>query len=61
MPQLLRYEHDQVADTEFPVAPAELVDNPPGLLKALRDAVDTSDPEPTRYALSNVQLATRTK
>lgn len=56
VPQLHRYEHDQEFDSEFPEVPAQWESNPPGLLAALRDAVNVTDPEPTRYALSNMQL-----
>jgi hypothetical protein len=54
VPQLHRYEHDQEFDSEFPAVPTQWESNSPGLLAALRDAVHATDPEPTRYALSNM-------
>lgn len=40
----------------FPSSPAELSENPPRLLAALRDASDTSNPDPLRYATHRLQL-----
>lgn len=41
---------------KFPTLPERLVRNPPELLTALRAAADTTDENPTRYALACIQL-----
>jgi hypothetical protein len=57
VPQLVRYDSVEPPDAgKFPSSPADFAENPPGLLKALVDAGDTTDPDSTRYALACIQL-----
>jgi len=53
--QLVQYDQPEPSDG-FPAMPAELTENPPSLLKALRDACETTDPDSCRYSLGCVQL-----
>jgi len=53
--QLVQYDQPEPSDG-FPAIPAEMTENPPNLLQALRDACAVTDLESTRYALSCVQL-----
>lgn len=55
VPQVLHYDQPEAPET-FPAMPAETSENPPEFLRALADACTVTDPEPTRYALSCVQL-----
>ena len=56
--QCKRYDLHKPEDIlgSFPASPAELSENPPRLLAALRDASDTSNPDPLRYATHRLQL-----
>ena len=47
---------DEKALPVMPPMPAEFASNDPGLLTALRDGMETTDPDATRYALSCVLL-----
>ena len=53
--QLVQYDQPEPSDG-FPTVPAELAENPPSLLQALRDACETTDPDSCRYSLGCVQL-----
>ena len=44
------------ASAEFPSQPKELTKNPQNLIKALRDASETTDAKSSRYALGCIQL-----
>ena len=55
VPQLVQFEEPTLQD-DFPVAPAVMVENPPELLQALKDACTVTDPVTVRYALSCLQL-----
>lgn len=50
---------DEKALPVLPPVPTEFASNDPGLLTALRDGMETTDPDATRYALSCVQLQGR--
>lgn len=54
IPQTAQF--DVVQLPAFPPHPESFATNEPDFLNALRDAVDTSDPEPTRYALNGLRL-----
>ena len=58
VPQIVKYDSpNPPADAnKFPMPPETFAANPPGLLKALVDASDTTDPDSTRFALGCVQL-----
>lgn len=47
---------DENALPVLPPVPTEFASNDPGLLTALRDSIETTDPDATRYALSCVLL-----
>ena len=53
--QLVQYDQPEPSDG-FPTVPAEMTENPPELLRSLRDACTVTDLESTRYALGCVQL-----
>lgn len=58
VPQIVKYDspdHRSDAD-EFPTLPGTFAENPPGLLKALVDAGDTTDPDSARFSLGHLQL-----
>ena len=56
VPQIVQYDSAVPADADkFPTPPETFTENPPGLLKALDDARDTTDPSPTRFAMDCVQ------
>jgi hypothetical protein len=54
-PQLVQYDQPESPEG-FSAMPTQTAQNPPELLRALRDASAGTDPAPTRYALSCVQL-----
>jgi hypothetical protein len=57
VPQLVQYEAAKPTDTaEFPRLPEQFAENPPGLVKALEDACETTDPDSLRFALGCVQV-----
>jgi hypothetical protein len=57
VPQCVRYDLLKSSDVDdFPKLPKQLVQNPPRLLCALRDAMLTTDPDARRYATDHVQL-----
>ena len=57
VPQMVQYDAAEPVDAAgFPRLPEQLAENPPGILTALRDAADTTDPDSTRYALGCIQL-----
>jgi hypothetical protein len=57
VPQMIQYDApDPVEAAQFPRLPKKVAKNPPGLLKALHDAMQTTEPEPIRYATNCVQL-----
>jgi len=56
VPQLVQYDTVPSADfDEFPEMPGDFTDNSPELLKALDDAMHTTDPDTVRYATDHVQ------
>jgi DNA polymerase III sliding clamp (beta) subunit (PCNA family) len=55
VPQLVQFDQPESLD-EFPALPTETAENPPEFLRALTNACTVTDPVPTRYALSCVQL-----
>ncbi len=56
VPQIVQYDSTVPPDADkFPSPPETFTENPPGLLKALDDARDTTDPAPTRFAMDCVQ------
>ncbi|MBN2579367.1 MAG: hypothetical protein JXB10_10280 [Pirellulales bacterium] len=60
VPQAVRYERAEPKGKEdFPGVPAKLAENPPGLLAALHEASETTDPDAIRYALGHIQLCGR--
>lgn len=58
IPQSKRYDARVPDDVlkGFPVSPAEMLENPPQLLTALRDASETAEPNPLRYATNMIRL-----
>jgi len=57
IPQVKEYETTDPAKLPpFPALPASFVTNPPGLLKALDDAMKTAVGDSARYALTKIQL-----
>ncbi len=57
VPQIAQYDPVAATDTDdFPEKPKKFAENPTRLLTALHDAMQTTDPESCRYALSCVQL-----
>jgi len=57
VPQMVQYDAAEPVDgAAFPRLPERLAENPPGILTALRDASETTDPDSTRYALFCIQL-----
>ena len=57
IPQQADYEAPKKSRQEdFPALPAKMVENPPELLGALRDAAETADSEAVRYATHCVRL-----
>jgi hypothetical protein len=57
VPQLVQYAAAEPLDAaKFPPLPAQLAENPPGLVKALEDACETTDPDSLRFALGCVQV-----
>jgi hypothetical protein len=56
----MQYQRPKAQKTAFPCAPELLVQNPPTLLAALREAFETTDPNGTRYALACVQVRGKT-
>ena len=57
VPQLVLYDAaDPVDAAQFPSIPDDFAENPPGLLAALHDAMETTNPDPIRYATNHVQL-----
>jgi len=55
VPQLVQHDCPPFPD-DFPAIPDDQAENPPSLLQAFRDACETTDADPARYALSCVQL-----
>ncbi len=56
VPQIVQYDSAVPPDADkFPTTPETFTENPSGLLKALDDARDTTDPAPTRFAMDCVQ------
>jgi hypothetical protein len=56
VPQIVQYDSAVPPDADkFPSPPETSTENPAGLLKALDDARDTTDPSPTRFAMDCVQ------
>ena len=55
VPQLIQYDQPESPEG-VPAMPTETAENQSELLRALADACTVTDPEPTRYALSCVQL-----
>ena len=57
VPQIIQYDIlDPPSADNFPTVPEALVENPPGLLQALADAGESTDPYAARYALGCLQL-----
>jgi hypothetical protein len=55
IPQRAEYDAEPIKKP-FPEMPAALVDVDSAFWQALRDAAESSDPNPTRFALNNIQL-----
>jgi hypothetical protein len=56
VPQIVQYDSAVPPDADkFPGPPETFTENPAGLLKALDDACDTTDPSPTQFAMDCVQ------
>ena len=56
VPQMAQYDAPATPKAhDFPAAET-FAENPPGLLRALHDAVQTTDPAPIRFATDHVQL-----
>ncbi|MHB1038187.1 MAG: hypothetical protein ACYC35_26405 [Pirellulales bacterium] len=63
VPQLLQYDAVGPAKAhaeKFPPWPESWAENPPGLLKALDDAMQTTDLEAVRFAINRIQLRGKT-
>jgi len=61
VPQCIQYDPITESDTDnFPEMPQRFTKNAARLLQALHDAVETTDPDSTRYALGCVQLRGKT-
>lgn len=57
VPQIVEYDSLQPSDADkFPVSPTDFAANPPGLLEALHEASDVTDPSSSRFALGCLQL-----
>ena len=57
VPQIVEYDSPQPPDADkFPVPSTNLTTNPPGLLQALREASDVTDPNNSRYAVGCLHL-----
>jgi len=57
VPQCVRYDPVKPSDTDrFPEMPKKFTQNPPRLLVALRDAMETTDPDAVRFATNTIQL-----
>jgi DNA polymerase III sliding clamp (beta) subunit (PCNA family) len=57
VPQLISYQIEQKIDLDgFPGVPEKVESNEPRLLTALREALDATDRESTRYALGCIQI-----
>ena len=56
VPQVVQHDAPESPSEDWPPMPQRLAENTPGLLKALDDACQTTDPDSTRYALGCVQL-----
>jgi len=61
VPQMTQYDLVRSSDVgSFPELPKQMTENPPQLLRALHDAMETTDPGAVRYALECVQLRGKT-
>ncbi len=57
VPQTREYDaQGRVGAPKFPQLPQEFVNSEPALWQALRDALETTDRDSTRYVLGNIQL-----
>ena len=57
VPQMVQYDPVKSSDTDvFPEVPKKFTENPPDLLKALHDAMLTTDPDAARYATDHIQV-----
>ena len=57
VPQIVQYDSRQPPDAgKFPVLPTDFTTNPPGLLRALHEASEVTDPSSSRFATDCVQL-----
>lgn len=56
VPQVVQHDAPESPSQDWPLVPQRLAENPPGLLKALDDACQTTDPDSTRFALGCVQV-----
>jgi hypothetical protein len=59
-PHTMQYRLPKGSYAPFPTASCALVDNPPALIRALRDAYETTDPDSSRFALGCIQLRGKT-
>jgi hypothetical protein len=55
IPQLIEYDAEPLKKP-YPELPATLTNIEPAIWQALREALDCTDPSPTRYALNNILL-----
>jgi len=57
VPQIAQYEAVSAPQIhDFPSTPESFAANPPGLLRALHDAMQTTEREPMRFATDHIQL-----
>ena len=57
VPQIVEYDSVPPHDADkFPMLPETFAENPPGILQALVDAGESTDPEAVRYAVQCIQL-----
>ena len=57
VPQIIRYDVSKPAKADnFPAVPGTFVENQPGILQALVDAGECTDPNAVRYAVNCIQL-----
>ena len=55
VPQIVRYDVPKPA-AEFPVSPDSFAENPPGILQALVEAGESTEPDAVRFATNCIQL-----
>lgn len=57
VPQIVQYEPPTPMDAaQFPPMPGKVASNPTAIVNALRDAAESTDPAPVRFATDRIQL-----